>query len=627
MKQLKMYRLSGLPVAEYVMPDGYSITRYQSPGDRSAWCNCCKNGLLEDDATETAFENIIAGIQQINLNRDVFFLDWQGEHIGTVTAYLDRRGIGMVHMLSLCTQHRGKGLSRLLLRLALQHLQRLQPRWVELTTDDWRHAAIRTYLQEGFMPVEYDIGMQDRWELALEAVNVESAPAVYEDCTPFITIYRRSRAPRIRFGVLGAGRGTCMMEYCAKSGNAELVAVCDKSRQRLEEAKRLYGNESITFYEDFDSFLEHPMDCVVLANYANEHAPYAIRCMKAGKHVLSEVLPAQSLKEAIELIETVESTGKIYAYAENYCYMPAPRKMKQLYLAGALGSFEYGEGEYMHNCEPEWHRLTGGDPGHWRNNMSAFYYCTHSIGPLLHITGLRPVRVTGFEAPFNARMERMGAKAGPFGIEMVTLENGALLKSLHGVGPSRSSIWFSVYGSKGRMESAREDANLGYVTTLYTNCDGTEGDNWWCPGQTDPSDGISAQAEGFGHGSSDYYVMYHMVQKLRGNANADIVDVYEAMDMFLPGIFAYRSARNGGIPMDIPDLRDPRVRDRYRTDTQCTDPVLAGEQWIPSYSAGNPEIPPENYEYLAKIPENEENNRAYRSRHPMSQRTDQEEQT
>lgn len=613
MEQLKMYRLPAAPM-DYTLPEHYTISGYRDETDRAAWCECCKNGLLADNAGESEYVSIIENIRCINQTEDVFFLDYNGEHIGTVTAYLDDKQVGHIHMVGLRPEHRGKGLSKILVRLALHHLEKKHPKIVELTTDEWRRAAIRSYLNEGFQPVEYDIGMQDRWELVLEDIGVESADMLYDDGTPFRTVFRRSKAPKVRFGVLGAGRGKCMMDYCTKAGNAQLVAVCDKSPARLAEARNLYQGD-ITFYDDFEKFLEHDMDCVVLANYANEHAPYAIRCLNAGKHVLSEVLPVQTLKEAVELIETVERTGKIYAYAENYCYMPAPRKMKQLYRAGALGSFEYGEGEYMHNCEPEWHRLTWGDPNHWRNTMSAFYYCTHSVGPLLHLTGLRPVRVTGFEAPFNARMERMGAKAGPFGVEMVTLENGAFIKSLHGVGPSRSSIWFSVYGSKGRMESAREDANHGYVTTLYTNCDSNEGDNWWCPGETDPSDGISKAAENFGHGSSDYYIMYHMVQKIRGNRNADTIDVYEAMDMFLPGMFAYRSVLQGGIPMDIPDFRDPAVRQQYRNDTQCTDPKMAGDQWIPSYSQGNPDIPQETYGYLASIPENEENNRAYRKKH------------
>ena len=73
-----------------------------------------------------------------------------------------------------------------------------------------------------------------------------------------------------------------------------------------------------TNYDNFDDFIKHDMDAVVLANYANEHAPFAIRAMKLGKHVFSEVLPVQTMKEAVELIEAVEETGMLYAYGENY---------------------------------------------------------------------------------------------------------------------------------------------------------------------------------------------------------------------------------------------------------------------------------------------------------------------
>ena len=134
--------------------------------------------------------------------------------------------------------------------------------------------------------------------------------------------------------------------------------------------------------------------------------------------------------------------------------------MRRLYRSGALGAFEYGEGEYLHNCEPAWHSITYGDPAHWRNNMSVFFYCTHSIGPLIHISGLKPVKVTGFEMPFNNRMARMGAKAGWGSVIMITLENGAVLKCLQGVGPSKNSVWFSVYGSLGTAESRRETRRI-----------------------------------------------------------------------------------------------------------------------------------------------------------------------
>ena len=404
---------------------------------------------------------------------------------------------------------------------------------------------------------------------------------------------------KIRIGVVGSGRGQSMMDYCTKYGNAQLVAICDNYPPALERARRKYG-DAITYYDDFETFLSHDMDAVVLANFANAHAPFAIRAMLSGKNVLSEVLPVQSMQEAVELVETVERTGLVYAYAENCCYMPSARKMREAFLQGRLGTFEYGEGEYMHNCEPDWDALTYGDPNHWRNTMSAFYYCTHSMGPMIHISGQRPVRVTGVEAPYNARMRRMGAKGAPFGVEIVTLENGALIKNLQGVGPSRNSTWFCVYGSKGRMESAREDdKGHGNVRTLFENLDTFEGENHFDGHETDTDDAISKQFEQSGHGGADDYMMYEFVQKLQGNPDADVIDVYEALDMYLPGHFAYRSVLAGGVPIDIPNLRDPAERDKWRDDATCTDPA-AGENALPSYSKGNPDIPAETYEALRK---------------------------
>ena len=201
----------------------------------------------------------------------------------------------------------------------------------------------------------------------------------------------------------------------------------------------------------------------------------------------------------------------------------------------------------------------------------------------------------------------MGAKAGAIGIEMVTLENGAVLKSIHGVGPAKDSIWYSIYGSKGRMESAREDDETKeYVHTLYVNCDKNEGDNDSEPVLTSTADELAYKAEPYGHGGSDFYVMYNFIEYINGNKNADIIDVYEALDMFLPGMFAYYSVLEGGMPMDVPNFRNKEEREKWRNDTRCTDPKVAGDMLIPGYSKGNPEIPAENYAKLVKKLEEQE---------------------
>jgi predicted dehydrogenase len=402
----------------------------------------------------------------------------------------------------------------------------------------------------------------------------------------------------VKIGVLGVYRGRTMIEYCKHDSRVKLAAVCDKRKDALQKMKEELNDESISYYENFEDLLESDVDAIVLANYANEHAPYAVKCLEHGKHVLSEVMPVQNFAEAVALVEAVEKTGKIYDYAENYCYMVAPREMRRLYKSGALGEFEYGEGEYLHNCEAGWHTITYGDPNHWRNNMSAFFYSTHSIGPLIHITGLKPVKVTGFEMPYNNRMARMGAKAGWGSLIIITLENGAVIKSLHGVGPSKNSVWFSVYGSLGTAESRRETAEGDCA--IYTDLDEFEGENADRKNKYTPKDEFSERAEAAGHGGSDFFTMWHFVSKILGEENAEIIDVYEALDMFLPSLLAYRSVLAGGVSMDVPDFRNPAEREKYRRDFACTDPKVAGDMLQPSYSKGNPDVPSEVYEKLRK---------------------------
>ena len=189
-----------------------------------------------------------------------------------------------------------------------------------------------------------------------------------------------------------------------------------------------------------------------------------------------------------------------------------------------------------------------------------------------------------------------------YGIEMVTFENGGIAKSIHG-GLYKNSVWYSVYGSKGRMETAREDANQRAYSRIYINADEYAGEYKVRPVETYvPSDTNEElkRVEYFGHGGSDYWSMYNFIEKLRGNEDADIIDVYEALDMGMCGILAYRSVLNGGAPVEVPNMRDKAVREQYRNDVACTYPEVAGDQLIPTYSKGNPDIDPAVYEEMKK---------------------------
>ena len=177
---------------------------------------------------------------------------------------------------------------------------------------------------------------------------------------------------------------------------------------------------------------------------------------------------------------------------------------------------------------------------------------------------------------------------------MVTLENGAIVKCIQG-GLYRDSIWYAVYGSKGRMESAREDAENKDIRRIYVNCDEYVGEYAKRDVETYQPD-LSEEAKDFGHAGSDYYCMTNFISRLQGNPDADVIDVYEAMDMALPGLMAHRSILQGNIPLEVPDMRLKEIRDRYRNDHACTDPKVAGDQLLPHWAKGEIHIEPEVYE-------------------------------
>jgi Predicted dehydrogenases and related proteins len=405
---------------------------------------------------------------------------------------------------------------------------------------------------------------------------------------------------KIKVGVFGAHRGITMINVLLNHPDAVLVSVCDKHEPSLQQVKKVAEEKgvSVTLMNNFDDFLRQDMDAVVLANYATEHATFAIRCLKAGKHVLSEVLPCETMAQAVELIEAVEQSGKVYAYAENYCYMRHAFEMWQRYEKGEIGEVMYAEGEYIHDCSSIWPRITYGERTHWRNLLHANYYCTHSLGPILTITGRRPVSVVGFETIPLDGMPKLGSYRGT-GIELVTLDNGAVAKSIHGdLKREPGSINYEIYGQKGMMESGR----LEGTKTLNVYREGES----VCVGaweNYDPINEIAAEKAEIAqsHGGSDFYPTHFFIEKILGRPDGKwSIDVYTAIDMGICGILAYRSVLAGNVKVTVPNLRNIEERDAFRTDNACTNPDVAKEQLLPRSSFGEPVIPDEVYEAVRK---------------------------
>lgn len=404
---------------------------------------------------------------------------------------------------------------------------------------------------------------------------------------------------QVRVGVFGVGRGQTMIHELFKRDDAKLVAICDKYVPGLDECRRYAerkGYTEIEYYTNFEDFLKHDMDAVVLANYANEHTPFAIRALESGKHVMSECLTCATLKEAVELIEAVERTGKLYVYAENYCYTPVRWEMRERFRRGEIGELMYAEGEYVHDCSSIWPRITYGERDHWRNNMYSTFYCTHSIGPILYMTGLRPIKVVGLEGRNRPFMRDLGSPAPCFGLEMITLENGAILKSLHGgFKHNKHRANYELNGDRGALKDLANANELAiYREGEGENCEGTH--------SVITAKHVHPAGAKTGHGGGDFYTTHYFIRAIHGDAEAleRIIDVYMAVDMCISGILAYRSIVNGGCTVEIPNLRNPEERDAYRNDTFCTTKSIAGDMYVPNNIQETVEIPDAVYEEVRR---------------------------
>ena len=373
----------------------------------------------------------------------------------------------------------------------------------------------------------------------------------------------------IRVGVVGVGRGQGFARGAGPHLGMELVALCDTWEERLERVSR---ELNVASYTEYDRFLEHDMDAVILANYFHQHAPFAIKALEAGKHVMSETTACFTLAEGVALIEAVEHSGKIYMFAENYPYMLFNQEMRRLYRAGAIGKFKYGEGEYVHPMAAESFNSISPGINHWRNWIPATYYCTHSLAPVMYITDTWPAKVSGFVMTYDPDDEvhfgKTARRNDLASVIIVQMDNGAVVKLLKGQLRGHG-VWVRIHGSKGLMENLRH-GDRSMVRLRREPFD---------KGEEDPEEQIylpefpdhHAEAIKAGHGGGDFFMNYHFAQAIR-TGEQPYLDVYRGVAMSSVGILAYRSALNGSVLLEVPDFRDKAIRKQYADDDWSADP-------------------------------------------------------
>jgi len=176
-----------------------------------------------------------------------------------------------------------------------------------------------------------------------------------------------------------------------KEAGMDFVAVCDVDKSRLVEAEKDWPG--IKTYDDPDKLAADPdVDLAVVITPHNTHAPLALKCLKAGKHVVTEKPFCITVAEATAMIEAAKKSGVMLSVFHNRRWDGDFMTIRDVVKKGIIGEpfhLEAYFGGYGH-------------PGTWWRadkviSGGAFYdWGAHFVDWVLNLMPYKMESVTGF---------------------------------------------------------------------------------------------------------------------------------------------------------------------------------------------------------------------------------------
>ena len=401
---------------------------------------------------------------------------------------------------------------------------------------------------------------------------------------------------KIRLGIFGLGRGSGFADEINANGG-EVVALCDRDSDKMTEAAEDLGYTP-AMYTDFDEFINHDMDAVFLSNCFHEHAPFAIRCLEKGIHVLSECTSNLTMAEGVALVRAAQKSKAFYMLSENYPFMLFNQEMRRVYKKGYLGKVLYADGEYNHPFnmdDKETHKQLRPYPEHWRNYLPRSYYITHSLAPLMYATGAFPKRVSAFAVfePFT-EFETCGNFVGDRAAVIMSLnDDNSVFKFTGCAAFGAHGNSYRICGTKGQIENLRGQGDK--VTLRFNDWEIPEGFEECSVYEPELEPELREAVDRAGHGGGDFFVMKEFFDCIRENRKPEM-DEYFATTCASVAILSHRSLLEKGVPYDIPDFHNEEDCVRYENDT--SSPFLGKDGSAPEIPCCSvPDFKPDGKQY------------------------------
>ena len=363
---------------------------------------------------------------------------------------------------------------------------------------------------------------------------------------------------KIKMGVIGlGGRGRSLIRTASENKDVEVTAVCDLNEDCLELTKQMFeerGLFNIKYFSSLEDLINSDVEAVIVAVPIELHCDVSIELLNAKKHVICEIPIFSNMDEAKRLCRAVTDNPEVsFMTAENCCFWAFVHSWKKMYESDMLGRVVVAEAQYLHNTERPIHHSIREDK--WRAFLPAITYITHSLGPLVFMTGDECVSVCGFAPEYNPYKEEH--PADPNGIAIIRTKSGAIFKILISFGTHSHCVHnFALHCVEGTLQTQFNLDNFDHegceTIAQLRKVPCIPGDDYL---RIPLGLGFPKSKHKGGHGGADAETIGSFVDSLLKNEKPAL-GFKEGYNMSMPGILAQESILNGSKEIKIPSIEE-----------------------------------------------------------------------
>ena len=388
---------------------------------------------------------------------------------------------------------------------------------------------------------------------------------------------------KLKVAVIGGGQFSASFIHLFQAHPmVQEVGLVEPNDERRASVASQFGIEQS--FSSLEKLWDSDFNSVAIFTPRWTHAQIALEALNNGRHVYTAVPMGITQDEVSQLVDVASKTKLTYFMAETSYYYPAVVFSRNKFATGQMGSFVYGEGEYLHDMShgfTDAYAANGGDE--WKSTASfpPMLYSTHSVSTILSVTGAYATSVTCVglqdsvaDGIFDSKVSKWGNDQSNQIAFFKTSDGGVMrIAELRRVGtaPLESTVRMSIFGTEGSFEQ-----QVGYASwatknsfDIITDEIGTFSDvenpyslrsdyippNKWDGGFAKVHDRSQLPKEFLGlsngHGGSHQFMVDDFVMGAVGERRPPM-DVRDAARFTIPGILAHQSAGMSGKWLDIP---------------------------------------------------------------------------